>query len=87
MHLQRNHQPTRPLVSPYVQCCALHGGDDADGDIIFTAAGLPMIPGPLAAKVRALNKFRFMKSTGVSANVTINVKINVADIIVTSMLT
>ena len=26
MHLQRNHQPTRPLASTYVQCCALHGG-------------------------------------------------------------
>ena len=74
MHLQRNHQPTRPLVSTslsyslllsltlsllvkpvveeatvfffffstYVQCCALHGGDEMTQTVkcFLTAAGL-----------------------------------------------
>ena len=38
MHLQRNHQPTRP----HVQCCALHGGDEMTLTVkcFLTATGL-----------------------------------------------
>ena len=40
MHLQRNHQPTRPLVSTYVQRCALHGVYEMEhGDMFIIRSG------------------------------------------------